>query len=537
MRDEKIFKDNWSFLEKEAQKIKKISMRDLLLDKSRANDFTQSFSDITIDYSMNRINKDIMKALFNLAESSDLKNEIKKMFSGEKINITESRAVLHTALRNVSNNPIYVDGKDVMTEINQVLEKMKNLSNKIIKGEWKGFTGKKIKNIVNIGIGGSDLGPKMAQLALKKYSNRDLNFRFISNVDETNFYEDVKFFDPEETLFIISSKTFTTEETMANANLAKKWILASMKDIESIKKHFIAVSTNAGEVKKFGIDPDNILEFWDFVGGRYSLTSAIGFSLMISIGYDNFYEMLKGYHEMDMHFLNADFSENLPVILALIGIWNNNFLGYNNIAILPYDEYLSRFPAYLQQLDMESNGKSIDKNGDKVKLETGPILWGEPGTNGQHAFYQLIHQGTKIVPVDFIGFRKDLNGEKDSHDRLISNMFAQAEALCFGKTFEEVLETETKDEFLAKHKTFEGNRPSNKILITELSPKTFGELVALYEHKIFVQGIIWNIFSFDQWGVQLGKVCAKKILKEIQNSLELNHDSSTNNAIKWYKNI
>lgn len=537
MRDENIFQDKWKILERESKEIKKISMRELFLDKNRASDFTKTFKDITIDFSMNRITKSIMSNLLALAEASDLKNEIKKMFSGEKINITEKRAVLHIALRNIENKPIYVDGKDVMIEINNVLEKMKYLSNKIISGVWKGFTGKRIKNIVNIGIGGSDLGPKMAQIALKKYSNRDLIFRFVSNVDETNFYEDVKFFNPEETLFIISSKTFTTEETMANANLAKKWILNSMKDIGSIKKHFIAVSTNKEEVKKFGIDLENVLEFWDFIGGRYSLTSAIGFSLMLSIGYDKFYEMLKGYHEMDMHFFNADFSENLPVILALIGIWNNNFLGYNNIAILPYDEYLSRFPAYLQQLDMESNGKSVDKNGNKVNIETGPILWGEPGTNGQHAFYQLIHQGTKIVPVDFIGFRKDLNGEKESHDRLISNMFAQAEALCFGKTLEEVLETDTKDLFLAKHKTFEGNRPSNKILITELNPRTFGELVALYEHKVFVQGIIWNIFSFDQWGVQLGKICAKKILKEIQSDIELCHDSSTNNAINWYKNL
>ncbi|MDR0676765.1 MAG: glucose-6-phosphate isomerase [Elusimicrobiota bacterium] len=536
MRDEKKFKKIWQDLEKHYESIKDIHLREFFReDKERANKFTKTFKDMTLDYSFNRINEETMKKLFELVKAADIETEIKKMFSGEKINKTENRAVLHIALRNRSNVPIFVDGKDVMQEINTVLDKMAKISDKIRNKEWLGWTGKVIKNIVNIGIGGSDLGPVMATIALKKYSARDLEMRFISNVDATHFVEETIDLNPEETLFIVASKTFTTQETMTNANTAKKWILETLKDEKAVSRHFIALSTNKKEVEKFGILAENMFEFWDWVGGRYSLCSAIGLPLMIAIGKKIFFEMLDGYYEMDQHFLNAKIENNLPIILALVGIWYNNFFGTETIAILPYDQYLERFAAYFQQADMESNGKYIDKQGNRVNYQTGPILWGEPGTNGQHAFYQLLHQGTKLIPIDFIGFAKSLNPIGDHQDKLISNLFAQAQSLAFGKTTEEVLKTETKDEWLAKHKTFEGNRPSNKILIKKLTPKTFGNLVAMYEHKIFVQGIIWNIFSFDQWGVQLGKVCANRILPELTNNAELNHDSSTNNAIKWYR--
>lgn len=535
MRDKEKFQTAWNELKDHYEKIKNVHLREMFKDEKRADKFTKTFDKMTLDYSFNRINDETMQKLFDLVKSTDIKNEIKKMFSGEMINETEKRAVLHIALRNRSNTPILVDGKDVMPEVKEVLAKMAELSDKIRNKKWLGWTGKTIKNIVNIGIGGSDLGPVMATTALKKYSNRDLTIRFVSNVDASHFVEETIDLNPEETLFIVASKTFTTQETMTNALTAKQWILDALKYEKAIAKHFIAISTNEKEVSKFGIDTNNMLGFWDWVGGRYSLCSAIGFPLMISIGKENFFEMLDGYHEMDNHFLNAEVEENLPIILALLGVWYNNFFGSETIAILPYDQYLARFAAYFQQADMESNGKYIDKQGNKVNYQTGPILWGEPGTNGQHAFYQLIHQGTKLIPVDFIGFAKSLNPIADHHDKLMSNLFAQAEGLAFGKTTEEVLATETKDEWLAKHKTFEGNRPSNKILIEKLTPKTFGNLVALYEHKIFVQGIIWNIFSFDQWGVQLGKVCANKILPELSNNAELNHDSSTNNSINWYR--
>ncbi len=537
MRQIENFRNCYQELEKEFEKIKNVHLRELFEDKTRAEKFTKKFNSITLDFSMNRITTEIFNKLFELAKYADLKTEIDKMFQGEKINKTENRAVLHVALRNRKNNPIYVDGVGVMPEVNRVLTKMAKISDEIRTGKWLGFTGKPIKNIVNIGIGGSDLGPNMATIALKHYSDRNLTLRFVSNVDATHFVEETFDLNPEETLFIVASKTFTTQETMTNALTAKAWILNTLKNENATKKHFIALSTNIEEVKKFGIDPKNMLEFWDWVGGRYSLTSAIGLPLMISIGKENFYKLLDGYHAMDEHFKNAAFEENLPVILALLGIWYNNFFGAETMAILPYDQYLSRFIAYFQQADMESNGKNVDKDGNKFCYQTGPILWGEPGTNGQHAFYQLIHQGTKLVPVDFIGFAKSLNPIADHHDKLMSNLFAQAESLAFGKTTDEVLATETKDVWLAKHKTFDGNRPSNKILIEKLTPFSLGELIAMYEHKIFVQGVIWNIFSFDQWGVQLGKVCANKILPELSSESDLSHDSSTNNAIRWYRNL
>ncbi|MFC1485145.1 glucose-6-phosphate isomerase [bacterium] len=529
-------KSKWDDLYQHFNEVKNTLLKDLFKnDLDRTNAFTKNALGITLDYSMNRVTSVTMKKLLELAEASDLKNEINKMFSGEKINKTENRAVLHMALRNQSNSPIYIDGQDVMPEVNKVLNKMSEISDKIRQKKWLGYTDKPIKNIVNIGIGGSDLGPMMATLALKHYSQRDLNIKFVSNVDATHFVEETYGLNPEETLFIVASKTFTTLETMSNANTAKKWILNTLKDEKAIAKHFIALSTNQDAVKEFGIDLDNMLEFWDWVGGRYSLCSAIGLSLMISIGKENFFDMLKGFHAMDQHFKETDLENNLPVILAVLGVWYNNFFGSETYAILPYDQYLSRFAAYLQQTDMESNGKCIDKEGNFVNYQTGPIIWGEPGTNGQHAFYQLIHQGTKLIPVDFIGFAKSLNPITNHQDKLMANMFAQAEALAMGRTTQEVLETETTDNWLPKHKTFEGNKPSNKILIEKLSPYSLGALIALYEHKIFTQGIIWNVFSFDQWGVELGKICANKILPELKNNENLSHDSSTNNAINWYR--
>ncbi|MFC1566240.1 glucose-6-phosphate isomerase [bacterium] len=530
------YKETWKKLQKHYEEIKDIHLKDIFNeDSTRSDNFTTEDVGIRLDYSMNHLTNETIKLLIELAESSDLKNEIEKMFTGEKINKTENRAVLHTALRNRSNTPIIVNGKNVMDDVNRVLDKMGALSDKIRSKKWLGHTGKPIKNIVNIGIGGSDLGPVMACYALKEYSDRSLNIRFVSNVDSTHFYEETYGLNPEETLFIIASKTFTTQETMTNAETAKQWALATLKDETAIAKHFIALSTNAKSVSEFGIDAENnMFEFWDWVGGRYSLCSAIGLPLMISIGKENFINMLEGFHAMDNHFRTTSFDKNIPLILALVGIWYNNFFGSETHAILPYEQYLARFAAYFQQGDMESNGKSINKDGYPVLTQTGPIIWGEPGTNGQHAFYQLIHQGTKLIPCDFIGFAEPLHNISDHHDKLMANMFAQTEALAFGKTYEQAL-LETNDEYLAKFKTFEGNKPTNKLLIQKLTPFTLGSLIATYEHKIFVQGILWNIFSFDQWGVELGKVLAKKILPKLSSDSEISHDSSTNSAINWYR--
>jgi glucose-6-phosphate isomerase len=513
-------------LQNHFQQVKNLHLRDLFKDHpNRAEELSLQAEDLFLDFSKNRITNLTLELLLRLAEESGLKRAIEDMFSGKKINSTEDRAVLHIALRNRSGNPILVDGADVMPEINQVLEKMKGFANSIRSGEWKGFTGKSIKNIVNIGIGGSDLGPVMAYEALKNYSERSLTFNFISNIDGTDFVEKTRDLNEEETLFIISSKTFTTLETMTNANSAKDWILEKFADPEAVKSHFIAVSTNSEKVKEFGIDPNNMLEFWDFVGGRYSLTSAIGFSLMVAIGPEQFDEMLDGFHKMDQHFLNTPFEKNGPVILGLLGIWYNNFFELETHALLPYEQYLHRFPAYFQQGDMESNGKSVTEDGERVNYQTGPIIWGEPGTNGQHAFYQLLHQGTKIVPADFIGFKDPINNLGDHHEKLMANFVAQSEALAFGKDDSD------------PHKNFEGNRPTNTILGPKLTPNILGQLIALYEHKIFMQGVIWGINSFDQFGVELGKVLATKILEEIkgENTESLNHDSSTNQLIKKIK--
>lgn len=525
----------WQALQSHFNQIKDLHLSDLFSqDPDRANKFSLGTDGIYLDFSKQRITEETLKLLLDLANAVDLKQQIEDMFSGKKINITENRAVLHIALRNRSNQPIIVDGKNVMDDVNRVLNQMKDFSNEIRGREWKGFSGKQIKNIINIGIGGSDLGPVMAHEALKYYSDRNLTCRFISNVDSTHFIENSRDLNPEETLFIISSKTFTTEETMTNAESAKQWILDFFKDDKSIASHFVAVSTNTEKVKEFGIDPNNMFEFWDFVGGRYSLTSAIGLSLMVAIGPDNFDQMLDGFHSIDNHFRSTPFEKNLPVILGLLGIWYNNFFKAETHAILPYEQYLSRFPAYFQQGDMESNGKSVTKDGARVDYQTGPIIWGEPGTNGQHAFYQLLHQGTKLVPTDFIAFAETNNPLGDHHEKLMANVFAQTEALAFGKTIEQ-LKQEGIPEELIPHKTFEGNRPSNTILMKKLTPYTLGQLVALYEHKIFTQGAIWGINSFDQWGVELGKVLAKKILGELKsNEQNLSHDSSTNSLIKKY---
>jgi glucose-6-phosphate isomerase len=475
--------------------------------------------------------------LLKLTEAAGLRHAIQAMFSGERINTTENRPVLHIALRNRANNPIMVDSHDVMPEENRVLGKMRKCSREIRSGEWTGYTGKKIKNIVNIGIGGSDLGPVMANEALKAYSDRSLQVRFISNIDGTHFTETVRDLDPAETLFIIASKTFTTDETMTNALSAREWLLASLHDDEAIARHFVAVSTNAEKVREFGINPENMFEFWDFVGGRYSLTSAIGLPVMIAIGPEHFDALLEGFHRMDQHFLHTPFEKNLPVILGLLGIWYNNFFGYETHALLPYDQYLHRFPAYFQQGDMESNGKRVTKQGEEVPYQTGPIIWGEPGTNGQHAFYQLIHQGTKIIPADFIGFARSLNPMGEHHRKLMANFFAQTEALAFGKSEAEVRE-EGVPETLVPHKIFPGNRPTNTILMEQLTPETLGKLIALYEHKIFVQGVIWDINSFDQWGVELGKVLAKNIYTELKvRNNESSHDSSTNNLLRKFREM
>ncbi|WP_312698195.1 glucose-6-phosphate isomerase [Sphingobacterium mizutaii] len=524
--------------------INESSIKDLFAkDPERFDKFSIYLGDILLDYSKNRINEETMALLIQLARECRLKDAIEAMFNGEKINETEKRAVLHTALRNRSGKPVLTDGKDVMPEIQGVLERMKDFSGRVISGEWKGFTGKEITDVVNIGIGGSDLGPVMVTEGLEAYKTR-LNMHFVSNVDATQIAETLKGLDPETTLFLIASKTFTTQETMANANSAKDWFLKSGAQVADVAKHFAALSTNGSGVSAFGIDTKNMFEFWDWVGGRYSLWSAIGLSICLAIGFDKFEELLTGAYEADEHFRNAEFEENIPVIMALLGIWYNNFFEAESSAILPYDQYLHRFAAYFQQGDMESNGKYIDRNGKRVDYETGPIIWGEPGTNGQHAFYQLIHQGTKLVPCDFIAPAISHNPLANHHQMLLSNFFAQTEALMNGKSEEEVVaelekagKSEAEIKELAPFKIFEGNRPTNSFLIKEITPKTLGALIALYEHKIFVQGIIWNIFSFDQWGVELGKQLANQILPELEgNGAVESHDSSTNGLINQYKN-
>lgn len=505
-------------------------------DPDRAAKFSLEAAGWFLDYSKNRIDREMMKALIKLAEKSDLKAEIEKMFTGKKINATEGRAVLHTALRNMdSKAKIKVDGKDVMPGVRKVLAAMGDFSDTIRNGKWKGFTGKRIKYVVNIGIGGSDLGPVMANLALTPYTKRNMKFFFVSNVDSTHLAETLREVKADQTLFIVASKTFTTQETMSNAEAAKAWLVEKLGSKKAVAKHFVAVSTAAKEVADFGIDVKNMFGFWDWVGGRYSLPSAIGLSLMIAIGRNNYKKLLKGYYKMDRHFRTARFERNMPVILALLGILYHNGYGAESYCVLPYDQYLSRFPAYLQQMDMESNGKCVDKNGEAVTYTTGPIEWGEPGTNGQHSFYQLIHQGTHLIPCDFIGCSKTHNPVGDLHDKLMANLFAQTEALAFGKTAEECAK-EGVEKKLIPFKTFEGNKPTNTLLTDQLTPETLGALVALYEHKVFVQGVIWNVYSYDQWGVQLGKVLAKGVLSDLTaKKPSMKHDASTNQLIARYR--
>ena len=491
-----------------------------------------------MDYSKNRITEETVRLLLQLAEESGLRARIDAMFRGEKINVTEKRAVLHVALRAPKGESIVVDGVDVVPQVHTVLDKMADFSRRVRNGEWKGHTGKPIRNVINVGIGGSDLGPVMAYEALRHYNQRDLTFRFVSNIDATDFAEATRDLDAAETLFIISSKTFTTLETMTNAHTARAWALQTLHDPAAIAKHFVAVSTNAKEVAKFGIDTANMFEFWDWVGGRYSMDSAIGLSTMIAIGPEHFRAMLDGFHQMDEHFRTAPFERNLPVLMGLLGVWYNNFFGAQTVAVLPYEQYLKRFPAYLQQLTMESNGKHVTLEGTEVAYQTGPIYWGEPGTNGQHSFYQLIHQGTKLIPCDFIAFVEALNPLGRHHDILLANVLAQAEALAFGKTSQEVL-AEGTPPWLVPHRTFEGNRPSNTIMLERLTPAALGKLVALYEHSVFTQGAVWQIDSFDQWGVELGKVLAQRIIPELesQNEHPLKHDSSTNALIRRYRKL
>lgn len=534
----------WQALQKHFDEMKDVTIAELFAkDGDRFSKFSATFDDqMLVDYSKNRITEETLAKLQGLAKECDLAGAIKSMFSGEKINRTENRAVLHVALRNRSNTPILVDGKDVMPEVNAVLEKMKTFSEAIISGEWKGYTGKAITDVVNIGIGGSDLGPYMVTEALRPYKNH-LNMHFVSNVDGTHIAEVLKKVNPETTLFLVASKTFTTQETMTNAHSARDWFLKAAGDEKHVAKHFAALSTNAKAVGEFGIDTANMFEFWDWVGGRYSLWSAIGLSIVLSIGFDNFVELLSGAHAMDKHFSTTPAEKNLPVLLALIGIWYNNFFGAETEAILPYDQYMHRFAAYFQQGNMESNGKYVDRNGNVVDYQTGPIIWGEPGTNGQHAFYQLIHQGTKMVPCDFIAPAITHNPLSDHHQKLLSNFFAQTEALAFGKS-REVVEQEYRDQgkdpatldYVVPFKVFEGNRPTNSILLREITPFSLGALIALYEHKIFTQGVILNIFTFDQWGVELGKQLANRILPELKDDKEISsHDSSTNGLINRYK--
>jgi len=525
----------WQALVGHAEAVRPLHLRDLFeRNPYRGTDFAVEAAGLYLDYSKNRITDETLGLLVLLAEDANLKGHMEAMFTGAKINVTEKRAVLHTALRAPKGAVIEADGEHVVPGVHAVLDKMTGFANRVRSGEWKGFTGKRIKNIVNIGIGGSDLGPVMAYEALRHYSDRNLTFRFVSNVDGTDFAEATHGLNADETLFIISSKTFTTLETMTNAFTASEWCLTQLRDQAAIAKHFVAISTNADAVSKFGIDTANMFEFWDWVGGRYSMDSAIGLSTMLAVGPDGFKELLAGFHEMDEHFRHAPFAENLPVIMGLLNVWYSNFFDVDTIAVLPYDQYLKRFPAYLQQLTMESNGKSVTMEGHRVDYQTGPIYWGEPGTNGQHSFYQLIHQGTKLIPCDFIAFAKSLNPLGKHHDYLMANVFAQAEALAFGKTAEQVQAGGTATE-LVPHRVFEGNRPSNTILIDQLTPRVLGKLVALYEHSVFVQGVIWDVDSFDQWGVELGKVLAQRIIPELEGESELKHDSSTNALIERYR--
>ncbi|GAA4467279.1 glucose-6-phosphate isomerase [Nibrella saemangeumensis] len=526
--------------------IKGRHLRDLFTeDSERFNRFSIQFEDLLVDFSKNRITAETLSLLCRLAEQAQLREAIDSMFAGGRINATEDRAVLHVALRNRSNTPVIVDGKDVMPEVNAVLDQMKSFCDRIGSGDWQGYTGKPITDLVNIGIGGSDLGPVMVTEALKPYGNPNLRVHYVSNVDGVHIYEALQRVNPETTLFMIASKTFTTQETMANAHTARQWFLDQAGDEAAVAKHFVAISTNRGAVEKFGIDPANMFGFWDWVGGRYSLWSAIGLSIACYIGFENFTELLDGGHAMDQHFRDTPLEQNLPVILAVLGIWYNNFFGAESHAILPYDQYLHRFAAYFQQGDMESNGKSVDRNGEPVTYQTGPIIWGEPGTNGQHAFYQLIHQGTKLIPCDFIAPANSQRPMGNHHQLLMSNFFAQTEALMNGKSYGEaeaelrkVGKSDEEIRFLTPFKVFSGNRPTNSILVKRVTPRTLGSLIALYEHKIFTQGVIWNIFSFDQWGVELGKQLANQILPELQASEPVNsHDSSTNGLINFYKQM
>ncbi|AZQ64570.1 glucose-6-phosphate isomerase [Flammeovirga pectinis] len=535
----------WKALEAHFADMKDVQMKDLFdTDKDRADKFSLTFNDIFVDYSKNIINDDTLKLLLDLAKETGVAEGIKSMFAGEHINETEDRAVFHVALRNQSNEPMKVDGEDVMIEVNHVLRHMKEFTEKVTSGEWKGYTGKSITDVVNIGIGGSDLGPYMVTEALKPYKT-NVDIHFVSNVDGTHIAETLKGLNPETTLFIIASKTFTTQETMTNANSARDWFLEAAKSENHIMMHFVALSTNEEKVREFGIAPENMFRFWDWVGGRYSLWSAIGLSIACSIGFDNYQDVLKGAHAMDNHFKTADFEENLPVLLAVLGVWYNNFFGAESHALLPYDQYMHRFAAYFQQGDMESNGKNVDREGNVVDYQTGPIIWGEPGTNGQHAFYQLIHQGTKMIPADFIAPAVSQNPIGDHHAKLLSNFFAQTEALMTGKSEETVVaefkaagKSDEEIEKLKTFKVFEGNRPTNSILMKKVTPFTLGALIAMYEHKIFVQGLVWNIFSFDQWGVELGKQLANKILPELENNDKITaHDSSTNQLINKYKEM
>ncbi len=527
----------WKALEAHAAEIKSLNLRDLFAqDLTRGERLNAEATGLFLDYSKHRVTDETLALLAQLGEESSLRAKIEAMFNGEKINITENRAVLHTALRAPESASIFVDGVDVVPEVHAVLDKMAGFAEAIRSGKWLGHTGKPIKNIVNIGIGGSDLGPVMAYEALRHYAQRDLTFRFVSNVDGSDFVEAVHDLDPEETLFIVASKTFTTLETMTNAHSARVWCLAKLKEHAAVARHFVAVSTNAAEVGKFGIDTANMFGFWDWVGGRYSMDSAIGLSTMVALGPDNFRALLAGFHAMDEHFRTAPFAQNLPMLMGMLAVWNTNFHGAETVAILPYDNYLKRFPAYLQQLTMESNGKHVTLDGQVVDYNTCAIYWGEPGTNGQHSFYQLIHQGTRVIPCDFIGFYKSLNPLGKHHDLLMSNVFAQAEALAFGKRAEQ-LRDEGMAEWLIPHRTFAGNRPSSTILAEKMTPALLGSLVALYEHSVFVQGAIWQIDSFDQWGVELGKVLANRIIPELESEEEpaLNHDSSTNALIRKYR--
>lgn len=537
---------SWRSLAAHFEKIKDVHMKDLFAnDAQRFSKLSIRFNELLVDYSKNRITEETLHLLFELANEIGLRDAIAQMFGGEKINETEKRAVLHIALRNRKNASIHVDGTDVMPEVKAVLQRVREFSDKVRSGAWKGYTGKKISDIVNIGIGGSDLGPVMVTEALKPYATQTLTVHYISNIDGTHITESLRHLNPETTLFMVASKTFTTQETMTNAFSARKWFLNAARDDSQIPRHFAALSTNTEKVAEFGIDKENMFIFWDWVGGRYSLWSAIGLSIACYIGFDNFSELLQGGFEMDQHFKNAPFEKNIPVILALIGIWYNNFFGTQTEVILPYDQYLHRFPAYFQQGNMESNGKSVDRSGKKVSYQTGPIVWGEPGTNGQHAFYQLIHQGTKLIPADFLAPAISHNPIGDHHNILLSNFFAQTEALLNGKTTEEVIaelkkegKSDAEIQALTPHKVFDGNRPTNSILFKQLTPRVLGSLIAMYEHKIFVQGIIWNIFSFDQWGVELGKQLANKILPELEDDKPVDsHDSSTNGLINAFKKM